>query len=182
MVVVGEAATGAEAIALHGELQPDLAIIDMMMPDMGGVEVILRIRADTPDARLVVLSSNDHDELAERALRSGALAYLSKESARNELVPVLRAAIEGRISRVTTGLPVKTALTLRERDVLRLIAAGSSNRVAAEVLNISEETVKTHLIRIRQKLGARDRAHAVALALSLHEIAPSPAAAPSPRT
>jgi len=162
----GEAASGREAIALYRQLRPDVTLMDLQMPDMGGIEAIQAIRAEFPAARIVVLTTYASDALAQRALKAGALAYVLKEVARKELLGAVRAAHagdRGAAPRSAAGAAHDGTLSAREREVLALIAAGNGNRFIAQKLEISEETVKSHLKNILGKLGAHDRAHAVAL-------------------
>jgi DNA-binding NarL/FixJ family response regulator len=166
--VCGEAASGREAIEQFARLRPDVTLMDLQMPDMGGVDAIHLIRAADPAARIVVLTTYASDVLATRALKAGAMAYVLKEVARKELLGTIR-AVHARDPRARAGGAAAAdpgdegALSAREREVLALIAAGRSNKSIALELAISEETVKTHLKNIRLKLGAHDRAHAVAL-------------------
>ena len=171
MTVVAEANHGQEAVALFHQHQPDVVLMDLRMPEMDGVEAILTIRAQTPEARVIVLTTYDTDEDIYRALRAGAKAYLLKDTPREELLDTIRAVSAGR-TRVPSDVAAKLvervsseALTAREVDVLRLIVAGHSNREIATLLYISEGTVKTHVNHILMKLGVSDRTQAVTTAL-----------------
>jgi two-component system NarL family response regulator len=171
MTVVAEANHGQEAVALFHQHQPDVVLMDLRMPGMDGVEAILTIRAQTPEARVIVLTTYDTDEDIYRALRAGAKAYLLKDTPREELLDTIRAVSAGR-TRVPSDVAAKLvervsseALTAREVDVLRLIVAGHSNREIATLLYISEGTVKTHVNHILMKLGVSDRTQAVTTAL-----------------
>jgi len=171
MTVVAEANHGQEAVALFHQHQPDVVLMDLRMPEMDGVEAILTIREQTPEARVIVLTTYDTDEDIYRALRAGAKAYLLKDTPREELLDTIRAVSAGR-TRVPSDVAAKLvervsseALTAREVDVLRLIVAGHSNREIATLLYISEGTVKTHVNHLLMKLGVSDRTQAVTTAL-----------------
>jgi two-component system NarL family response regulator len=171
MTVVAEANHGQEAVALFHQHQPDVVLMDLRMPEMDGVEAILTIREQTPEARVIVLTTYDTDEDIYRALRAGAKAYLLKDTPREELLDTIRAVSAGR-TRVPSDVAAKLVervssetLTAREVDVLRLIVAGHSNREIATLLYISEGTVKTHVNHILMKLGVSDRTQAVTTAL-----------------
>jgi DNA-binding NarL/FixJ family response regulator len=168
--VVGEAGNGAEAITRAGTLQADVVLMDLRMPEMGGVEAIRRLRESTPTVRVLVLTTYDTDDDVLPAIEAGAIGYLLKDAPREELTRAVRAAFQGdavlspSVARRLLGQvrqPAQEALSERELDVLRLIAGGASNREAAGKLFISESTVKTHLLHIYEKLGVRDRAAAV---------------------
>lgn len=170
--LVGEASDGDEAIALHRTLRPDVTLMDLQMPRVAGLDALAAIRAEAPDARVVVLTTYAGDALARRALKAGAQAYLLKSAVRKDLVETIRAVHRG-IVRVSPEVACAMAsamgagdLTPRELDVLNLVAAGNSNKSAAVKLGLSEETVKGHVKNILSKLGANDRAHAVAMALA----------------
>jgi len=169
--LVGEAATGQEAIEQFRSLRPDVTLMDLQMPDMGGIEVIGAIRREFTDARIVVLTTFAGDVLAQRALKAGAQAYVLKNAVRKELLDVIRAVHRGQ-KRVQAEVAVELAthtgeplLTPRELQVLELVSAGNSNKRIAAALGIDDETVKGHVANILSKLGARDRTHAVTLAL-----------------
>jgi two-component system, NarL family, response regulator len=171
MTVVAEANHGQEAVALFRQHQPDVVLMDLRMPEMDGVEAILTIREQTPEARVIVLTTYDTDEDIYRALRAGAKAYLLKDTPREELLDTIRAVSAGR-TRVPSDVAAKLAervsseaLTTREVEVLRLIVAGNSNREIATLLYISEGTVKTHVNHILMKLGVNDRTQAATTAL-----------------
>jgi len=171
MTVVAEANHGQEAVALFHQHQPDVVLMDLRMPEMDGVEAILTIREQTPEARVIVLTTYDTDEDIYRALRAGAKAYLLKDTPREELLDTIRAVSAGR-TRVPSDVAAKLVervssetLTAREVDVLRLIVAGHSNREIATLLYISEGTVKTHVNHLLMKLGVSDRTQAVTTAL-----------------
>jgi DNA-binding NarL/FixJ family response regulator len=168
--VVGEAADGAEAVAMVERLGADVVLMDLRMPRMGGVEAIERLRGAAPSTRVLVLTTYDTDRDVLPAIEAGATGYLLKDAPREELVRAVRAASRGEsvLSPAVAGRlmaqvrqPPREALSRRELDVLKLIADGASNREAASKLFVSEATIKTHLLHIYDKLGVRDRAGAV---------------------
>jgi DNA-binding NarL/FixJ family response regulator len=169
--VVGEAANGAEAVARVECLGADVVLMDLRMPEMGGVEAIQRLRRTAPAVRVLVLTTYDTDSDVLPAIEAGATGYLLKDAPREELVRAVRAAFAGEAvlspaaaSRLMgqVGKPPPEVLSQRELDVLNLIADGATNREAAAKLFVSEATVKTHLLHVYEKLGVRDRAAAVA--------------------
>ena len=171
MEVVGEAAHGAEALARIPDAAPDVVLMDLRMPVMGGVEAIAALRAAAPGVRVLVLTTFDTDRDVLPAVEAGATGYLLKDTPRDELLRAVRAAHRGEavLSPAVVGRlmgqvrrPAHDALSAREIEVLRLVAAGSTNREAARALFISEATVKTHLLHVYAKLEVRDRASAVA--------------------
>ncbi|MHA6626042.1 response regulator [Pseudonocardia sichuanensis] len=171
MQVVGEAGHGAEALARAGAVAVDVVLMDLRMPVMGGVEAIGELRRTAPDVRVLVLTTYDTDRDVLPAIEAGATGYLLKDTPREELLRAVRAAHRGEavLSPAVAGrlmgqvrTPTQDALSARELEVLRLVAAGSTNRDAARRLFISEATVKTHLLHIYAKLEVRDRASAVA--------------------
>jgi len=174
LTVVGEAADGAEALARVGDGSTvDVVLMDLRMPRMSGVEAIRALQRQAPNVRVLVLTTYDTDGDVLPAVEAGATGYLLKDTPRDELVRAVRAAHRGEavLSPSVAGRlmgqvrsPAREALTERELAVLRLVAAGSTNREAARALFISEATVKTHLLHIYEKLGVRDRASAVAAA------------------
>jgi DNA-binding NarL/FixJ family response regulator len=168
--VVGEAGNGAEAVELVSALLPDVVLMDLRMPEMGGAEAIRQLRQSAPTVSVLVLTTYDTYDDVLPAIEAGAIGYLLKDAPREELVRAVRAAFQGdavlspSVARRLMGQvrkPTLDALSERELDVLRLIADGASNRDAAAQLFISESTVKTHLLHIYEKLGVRDRAAAV---------------------
>jgi DNA-binding NarL/FixJ family response regulator len=170
MEVVGEAATGPEAIESHRRLHPDITLLDLRMPEMGGVDVLTAIRRESPFARVIILTTYAGDAQAISALRAGASAYLLKNSLRRELLDAIRAVNAGRrhlpleiASAVALGA-IDEALSHREIEVLQLAAAGNSNKRIAGKLDVSEETVKGHMKNIFAKLRVTDRTHAVTVA------------------
>jgi DNA-binding NarL/FixJ family response regulator len=169
--VVGEAADGVEAITQFRKRQPDITLIDLRMPRLSGVEVIERIRMETPNARFIVLTTYDGDEDIYRALQAGARAYLLKGMTSDELIATIRTVHSGR-SFIPPAIAQKLAervgtkeLTLREFDVLEQIVNGKNNREIATELVISETTVKTHINRLLGKLGVTDRTQAATSAI-----------------
>ncbi len=167
--VVGQAADGAEAVRLHGELRPDLTLLDLRMPVMEGVEAVRRIRAAAPEARIVILTTFDTDEDIERALKAGAKAYLLKDVGEEELLGCLRAVAAGR-TYVPPTVAAKLAerltqvqLTQREHAVLKLMAEGLPNKAIADRLEISDATVKVHITNLFQKLQVASRTEAIAV-------------------
>jgi DNA-binding NarL/FixJ family response regulator len=171
MHVVAAADTGADAVTLFRAHRPDVAIVDLRLPDMGGVDVIKAIRAEFPDARLVVLTSSDASEGVYRAMQAGARGYLLKDATGTALVQALRDVAAGKrvvapaaAAQLAERIP-QSELTAREIDVLRLVAAGRSNKRIADALGISEATVRTHVANILAKLAADDRTHAATEAI-----------------
>ena len=170
MEVVGEAASGREAVALYRDLRPDLMLIDIQMPGGNGVDAIRQIRKEFPEARLIVLTTYSGDARALDALRAGASGYLLKNSLRRELLDAMRSVHNGGKhlnAEVASQIAVHIsdqALTPREREVLQLAAEGNSNKQIAHRLTLSEDTIKGHMKVIFAKLGASDRTHAVTLA------------------
>ncbi|GHH80683.1 DNA-binding response regulator [Streptomyces sulfonofaciens] len=175
--VLGEAANGVEAVDLVARLDPDVVLMDLRMPGGGGVEAIKELSRRGARAKVLVLTTYDTDSDTLSAIEAGATGYLLKDAPRDELFTAVRAAAEGRtvlspaiasrlVSVVRTPPQSQGGETLssREREVLALVAKGTSNREIARVLFISEATVKTHLTHIYAKLGASDRAAAVAVA------------------
>jgi DNA-binding NarL/FixJ family response regulator len=171
LTVVGEASSGAEAVAQHRALNPDVMLLDLQLPGMNGIEVITRVRAQSASARIIVLSAYSGDVLAKRALTAGAQGYVLKRFVRKELLDTIRAVSLG-MKRVSADIAADLAchmgddvLSDREIQVLRLVAFGNSNKRVAGQLAISEETAKGHVKSILGKLNATDRTHAVTLAL-----------------
>ncbi|PZM08050.1 response regulator [Rhizobium tubonense] len=169
--VVGEASDGLQAVALYSSLMPDILLLDLQMPGLGGLEAIGVIKSRFPSARIIVLTTYEGDQLASKAISAGAQAYLLKSSVRTELPDTIRAVHRGQKhihAKVAQNLAQHASddvLTPREVDVLSLIARGNSNRAVGNSLSITEETVKGYVKNILSKLGAKDRTHAVALAL-----------------
>ncbi|HEY6941978.1 response regulator transcription factor [Dokdonella sp.] len=172
MVLVGEAADGREAVALFREHRPDVTLMDLQMPEMGGVEAVATIRRDFPHARFVVLTTHRGDVQALRAFKAGASGYLLKSMVRKDLVETIRAVHAGhrRIpAEIASAIAEHVAcdgLTEREIEVLKQAAGGNANKSIASHLCISEDTVKVHMKNIFAKLGANDRTHAVTIAIN----------------
>ena len=171
MTMVAQAATGAEAVQMFRQHLPDVTLMDLRLPDMSGVDALLAIRAESPEARVIMLTTFEGDANIRRALEAGARGYLLKSTPPADLVETIRQVHAGRkgippnvAARIAEHLGEET-LTGRELDVLRLIAGGNRNRDIAERLFISEETVKVHVKHVMEKLGASDRTQAVAIAL-----------------
>jgi DNA-binding NarL/FixJ family response regulator len=171
MELVGEASDGREAVAKFRECRPDITLMDLQMPEMNGLDAILAIREQFPDARIIVLTTYAGDLQAQRALKAGAQGYLLKNLLHRELLQTIRLVHAGRKAmspEVAAQVAAHTGeelLTPRETDVLRLIAAGNANKEIAAQLSISEETVKSRVKNILDKLGANDRTHAVTIAV-----------------
>lgn len=171
MKLVAQASTGREALEQFRRHRPDLTLMDLQMPDMDGIEAMAAICSEFPEARIIVLTTYKGDVQVLRALKAGARAYLLKGLLRKELLETIR-AVHGGQKRIPPEVAAELAehalegtLTSREIDVLRLIAGGSANKLVADQLSISEETVKGHVKNILGKLGANDRTHAVTIAL-----------------
>ena len=171
MTLIAEAETGQRAIELFEEHAPDVTLMDLRLPDMNGIDAIQKIRAADPNARIIVLTTYLGDVQALRALKAGAMGYLLKASLRRELLDTIRAVYTGE-RRVPADVAAELAqhamddtLTDREIEVLKQIAAGCSNKIVADRLSITEDTVKGHVRNILSKLGASDRTHAVTIAL-----------------
>ncbi|HEY2382739.1 MAG TPA: response regulator transcription factor [Terriglobia bacterium] len=171
MSVVAEGADGKQAVDLFRQHEPDVTLMDLRMPNMGGVDAVVQIRQDYPAARIIVLTTFDGDEDIYRALQAGARAYLLKGMFGDELMDAIRAVHAGK-SRIPPAVAERLAnrmggpgLTPRELDVLRLIVSGNSNKEIGEGLRISEATVKTHINNILSKLGVTDRTQATTTAL-----------------
>ena len=171
MTVVAEAADGEQAVEMFRRHQPDVTLMDLRLPKRSGVEAIAAIRKESPAAHLIVLTTYDGDQDIYRALQAGAQGYLLKDMFREELLDAIRAVHLGKrripaavASRLAERLP-GNELTARELEVLRLIAAGNSNREIADALAITEGTVKGHVNNLLSKLGVGDRTQAVTNAL-----------------
>ena len=169
--MVGEATNGREAIEQFRAHQPDIVLMDLQMPVMGGIEAISAIRNEFPNARIVVLTTYKGDTQALRAFKAGASGYLLKSMLRKELLDTIRSVHAGHrrippeIASEIAEHHTDDALSQREIEVLQRVAAGGANKIVAGELNISEETVKAHMRSILAKLSANDRTHAVMIAL-----------------
>lgn len=171
MMLVSQASSGSEAIQQYRQHRPDVTLMDLRLPDLSGIDVMIAIRAEFPEARIVMLTTFEGDVEIARALQAGARGYLLKSMPPNEVLDAIRHVHAGK-----KGVPRQVAaqlaehmsdeeLTPRELEVLRKIAGGNRNRDIADVLLISEETVKVHIKHIMEKLGARDRTQAIAIAV-----------------
>jgi len=171
MTVVAEASNGQQAVELFRKHRPDVTLLDLRMPGMGGVEAATAIRAEFPTARMIALTTYGGDEDIRRALAAGVLAYLTKDVLHDELLKAIRAVHEGH-----TYLPAAVAaalaaqlprpdLSAREVQVLELIVRGLANKQIAYTLNIAEHTVKNHVKNILSKLGVQDRTQAATAAI-----------------
>jgi DNA-binding NarL/FixJ family response regulator len=171
MQLVAEASNGREALEQFRKHLPDITLMDLQMPEMGGIDAISAIRGEFPEARIIMLTTHAGDVQIYRALKAGVRAYLLKGSLRKELLETIRAVHAGQkrlSSEVATEIAEHAtdgALTPREIDVLRLVAGGNANKQIAAQLSLTEETVKSHIRNILSKLGANDRTHAVAIGL-----------------
>jgi DNA-binding NarL/FixJ family response regulator len=171
MSMVAQAASGAEAIQLFRQHQPDVTLMDLRLPDISGIDAVVAIRAEFPEARIIMLTTFEGDVEIQRSLKAGARGYMLKSTPPKDLVEMIRHVHVGK-----KGIPQQIAahlaehfsdeaLTEREIDVLSHIAGGNRNRDIAVRLFISEETVKVHIKHIMEKLGASDRTQAVAIAI-----------------
>ena len=171
MIIAAEAGTGKQAIEMFKAIRPDITLMDLRLPDMHGIDAITAIRASFPDARIIVLTTYRGDAQARRAFKAGASGYLLKSMLRKELIETIRRVHAGKL-----GIPaeiaidlaehaVADALTSRELEVLREIAGGNANKIIAQTLSITEDTVKAHVKSILSKLVASDRTHAVTIAI-----------------
>lgn len=179
VVVVGEASSGEEAVERARELSPDVVFMDVRMPGMDGIEATRRIRLAAPDAKVILITIDDSRAAIAEAIQAGVSGYLLKDASADALVDAARNAVEGNavihpqltktfIEEAHLGEPESpstTPLSKREREILQKVADGATTRQVASDLGISPHTVKTHLERIFEKLGANDRAQAVAIAI-----------------
>jgi DNA-binding NarL/FixJ family response regulator len=171
MQMTAQASTGREAIAQFRTVLPDVTLMDLRLPDISGIDALIAIRNEFPDAKIVMLTTFEGDVEIQRALTAGARGYLLKNMPPKELVEGIRQVHAGR-KRIPPDVAAQIAehmsdesLTAREVDVLRHISGGNRNRDIADKLAISEETVKVHVKHIMEKLGASDRTQAVAIAI-----------------
>jgi DNA-binding NarL/FixJ family response regulator len=187
--VVGEAGTGEEALRVAAGSRPDVVLMDLKMPVLDGVAATRRLRAELPSCKVIALTTFDDDELVFEGLRAGAVGYLLKDAPSEKLVEAVRAAARGEaflqpsvaakvlaeLSRLSASLPAEARggpgevarLTDREREVLRLVGRGASNKEIASTLRLTEGTVKNHLTSVFQKLGVEDRTQAALRARDL---------------
>jgi len=195
LAVIGEASNGVEAITRTRELDPDVVLMDIRMPDLDGIEATRRIVAAQAHARILVLTTFDLDEYVYRAMTAGATGFSLKDASREQLTSAIRTAASGEAMlapAITRRLieefckrppmdvhpPALTQLSRRERDVLLLVARGMSNAEIAQELFLGETTVKSHLARIFTKLGLRDRVQAVVFAYETGLVRPNDAGTP----
>jgi DNA-binding NarL/FixJ family response regulator len=171
MALVGEAASGGDAAAQFRKHQPEIVLMDLRLPDMSGIDALIAIRSEFPEARVIMLTTFEGDAEIQRALAAGARGYLLKSMPPAELIRGIREVHAGK-KRIPPEIAAQLAehmseelLTAREIEVLQQVAAGKRNRDIADALFISEETVKVHVKHIMEKLGARDRTLAVAIAV-----------------
>jgi DNA-binding NarL/FixJ family response regulator len=171
MTMIAQASSGREAIQLFREHRPDVTLMDLRMPDISGIDALIAILGEFPNARIVMLTTFEGDVEIQRALSAGARGYLLKNMPPKELVEAIRQVHAGR-KRIPSEIAAQLAehitderLTEREIDVLQHVAGGNRNRDIAERLAISEETVKVHVKHIMEKLGASDRTAAVSIAV-----------------
>ena len=171
MILVAEASNGREAVEQFRSHHPDVTLMDIQMPEVNGIDAIVKIREEFPDARIIVLTTYTGDAQAARAFKAGAYGYLLKNMVRKELIDTIRTVHAGK-KRIPAEIAVEIAehhsddaLTEREIEVLRSVAEGNANKSVAQLLHVSEETVKAHMKNILSKLGANDRTHAVTIAV-----------------
>jgi DNA-binding NarL/FixJ family response regulator len=171
MRIVGEASNGKEALQLFKQRIPDVTLMDIRMPEIDGIAVMTAILGEFPDAKFIVLTTFSGDAQVLRALKAGARGYLLKDMLRKELLEAIRTVHAGR-KRIPAEIAAQIAehasdsvLTRREIEVLQLIAAGNPNKLVADKLSVSEDTIKMHVKSILSKLGANDRTRAVTIAL-----------------
>ena len=171
MMLAGAAATGDEALEQFLKLRPDVALVDLQLPDMSGFELIKKIKDKSPNARIIVLSSHEGDADIQRALEAGALGYVAKGIVRDELLEIIRSVHAGK-RRLPATVAQKLAehmadepISPRELEVLTLMAAGKRNKEIASELSLAEDTVKMHVRNILSKLQVNDRTEAVTIAL-----------------
>ena len=171
MTLVSQAANGTEAIQQFREHRPDVTLMDLRLPDLSGIDAMIAIRAEFPDARIIMLTTFEGDVEIQRALEAGARGYLLKNTPPSELAQMIRHVHAGK-KRVPPEIAAQLAehmsddnLTSREIEVLQTVAEGNRNRDIAELLNISEETVKVHIKHIMDKLAAKDRTQAITIAV-----------------
>ena len=169
--IVAEAGSVAEAVVAHRLHRPDVALVDLRLPDGTGIDVITQVRAESPDARLIVLTGTDGEEHAYQALKHGASGYLMKSASSAELIHALREVVRGgRVvpAEIASAVAVRAGeadLTAREIQVLQLVAAGRTNNEIGIALSITLSTARTHVSSVLEKLGAADRAEATAIAI-----------------
>ncbi len=174
--IVGEARNGREAVQLARELRPDVVLMDLLMPVMDGIRATAAIRSELPEIEVIALTSVLEDAAVSEAVRAGAIGYLLKDAESQELVTAIKAAAAGQVYLTSAalarlvndvGMPQKAvdALTTREIDVLRLLASGKSNREIGQALSITDQTVKSHVSHVLDKLGVNSRTQAALYAI-----------------
>ena len=171
MQLVGSAATGRDSIEMFGKLKPSLVLMDLRLPDMSGIDAMIAIRAKAPTAKVIILTTFEGDAEVNRALKAGAAGYLLKTMPRKQIVDSMRLIYAGK-RRIDPGIAASLAehmgqetLSLREIEILKQVAEGSRNKEIAAHLTLSEETIKSHMKNILEKLGASDRTQAVSIAV-----------------
>jgi DNA-binding NarL/FixJ family response regulator len=171
MLLVAQASTGSEGIQYYREHRPDVTLMDLRLPDVSGIDAMIAIRSEFPEARIIMLTTFEGDVEIQRALQAGARGYLLKNMPPRELVDVVRQVHAGK-KRIPPEVAAHLAdhmgdegLTAREVEVLRHVSGGNRNRDIADLLCISEETIKVHIKHIMDKLGAQDRTQAIAIAV-----------------
>jgi DNA-binding NarL/FixJ family response regulator len=171
MELIAEASTGMEAVKLYAVHRPDVTLLDLRLPDISGLDAIIQIRERYPQARMIVLTTYKGDVQALRALKAGAMGYLLKSMLRVYLLDTIRAVHSGHkrvppeIASEMAEFAAEDSLTAREIQVLQQVATGNANKMIADKLSISEDTVKAHMKSILSKLSANDRTHAVTIAI-----------------
>jgi DNA-binding NarL/FixJ family response regulator len=171
MELIAEASTGMEAVKLYAVHRPDVTLMDLRLPDISGLDAIIQIRERYPQARMIVLTTYKGDVQALRALKAGAMGYLLKSMLRVYLLDTIRAVHSGHkrvppeIASEMAEFAADDSLTAREIQVLQQVATGNANKMIADKLSISEDTVKAHMKSILSKLSANDRTHAVTIAI-----------------
>jgi DNA-binding NarL/FixJ family response regulator len=171
MEICGQARNGREAIEQHAALQPDITLMDGMLPDMHGVDAINEILQHSPAAKVILISINETAEDVRRAMKAGVMGYVPKSCEQDTIVEAIHTVIKGEsylpdyLAQRLAEQSAMLTLSQREVEVLRLVAQGKANKEIASILTLSNETVKTHLAHILRKLGAADRAHAVTIAM-----------------
>ena len=171
MCIVGEASNGSEALERFRELRPDITLMDVRLPDKSGIDAMVAIRSEFPDARVIMLTTSEGDVEIQRALGTGARGYILKSMPPKDVIEAIRIVHAGK-KRIPPAIAAHLAehyadedLTAREIEVLQQVSGGNRNRDIADRLFISEETVKVHIKHIMEKLGANDRTQAVSIAL-----------------
>jgi DNA-binding NarL/FixJ family response regulator len=171
MKIVGQASTGRDGIKLYHELQPDIALMDVRLPDMSGIDAMITLRSESPDARIIIVTSSEGDVEMQRALEGGARGYMLKSMPPAELLDAIRRVHAGKKAippEIASQLAIHLSdevLTAREVEILQQVAEGNRNRDIAERFFISEGTVKVHIKHIMEKLGANDRTQAITIAV-----------------